>query len=173
MNINIFFVVIFSGLLMVYLFFKPLDIKQQEYRDVPLFEILSFTLYELNNVGLTTLMNGNKATKYSDRYAVSGINYTDNSKKYIANMKADNGLYRDEVVNLKGNVVYNREDGLFFETEELSYNKKTSIAYTDKKYILYRANDKVVGSSLTYNNLLNKIESKNVVINYEIKERDK
>lgn len=170
MNINVFFVVIFSGLMMVFLLFKPLDIKQQKFKDVPLFEILTFTLYELNNQGLTTLMNGNKATRYSDRYTVSGINYTDNSKKYIANMKADNGLYKDEIVDLKGNVVYNREDGVFFETQELSYNKKTSVAHTDKEYILYREKDRVIGDSLKYNNLLNTIDSKNVVVNYQIKE---
>jgi len=171
MNINLFFVVIFSGLSVIFLLFKPLDVKQQEFKDIPLFELMSFTLYELDNKGLTTLMNGTKAIKYTNRYKVDNINYTDNSKKYIANIKADIGLYKDETIDLKGNVVYSREDGLIFETQKALYNKKTSIAYVNEKYVLYRQHDRVEGSSLVYNNILNKTYSKNVVAKYQMKER--
>ncbi len=171
MNINLFFVVIFSGLSVIFLLFKPLDVKQQEFKDIPLFELMSFTLYELDNKGLTTLMNGTKAIKYTNRYKVDNINYTDNSKKYIANIKADIGLYKDETIDLKGNVVYSREDGLIFETQKALYNKKTGVAHTNKKYVLYKQKNRVKGSSLIYNNVLNKTYSKNVVAKYQMKER--
>ncbi|WP_373035365.1 LPS export ABC transporter periplasmic protein LptC [Sulfurimonas sp.] len=173
MNINVFFVGISLALLMIFIGFKPLDIKQQEFVDIPLFQLEDFTLHELNEKGLITLMKGTKATRYANRYKVANMNYTDNSKEFVANMKSDDGVYKDkeEVIDLKGNVLYNREDGLIFESDEASYNKKTSIAKTNKNYVIYRDANRVVGTSLIYNNSLNRVKSKNVVAKYQIKER--
>jgi len=170
MNINIFFIVVSAGLLSIFLLFKPLDIKQRNFVDVPIFELQSFTLYELNQKGLITVMIGDKATRYSDRYKVSNINYTDNSKEYLANMKADNGLFKDDIVSLNGDVNYQREDGLNFQTQRAIYNKKTKVAHTDTKYISFMGKNRVVGSSLRYDNLLNKVKSENVTANYQLKE---
>ncbi|MBU0720591.1 LPS export ABC transporter periplasmic protein LptC [bacterium] len=170
MNINIFFVIIASGLLMIFFLFKPLDIKQQKFIDVPLFQLDSFNLHELNQKGLSTLMSGTNATRYSDRYTVKDIDYTDNSRTYIANMKASDGIYKNEIVEISGNVVYTREDGLTFQTQSAVYNKKTKIAYTDKDYVSYRNDDRVEGTSLKYNNLLGKAYSTNVVAVYQLQE---
>lgn len=158
---------------MIFVGFKPLNIKQREFVDVPLFQLEAFTLYELNERGLATLMKGSKGIRYSNRYKVNDIDYTDNSKKFIANMRADNGIYRDleDILDLEGNVLYNREDGLIFESAEATYNKKSSIAKTSKDYVMYRDKNRVVGTSLTYNSHLNRIKSKNVVAKYQIKER--
>ncbi|MEA3331304.1 MAG: LPS export ABC transporter periplasmic protein LptC [Campylobacterota bacterium] len=170
MNINIFFLFISIGLLMIFFLFKPLDIKEREFVDIPVFELKSFTLYELNTKGLSTIMIGDSAIRYSDRYRVSNINYTDNSKEYIANMKADNGTYKDEIVNLNGNVIYQREDGLSFETQKASYNKKTKIAYANTDYISYMGTNRVVGKSLIYNNLSKRVKSQSVVAKYQLQE---
>lgn len=172
MNINLFFVGISAALLAIFVGFKPLDVKQQEFADVPLFEIEAFTLHELSQNGLVTLMKGSKATRYSNRYKVTDIDYTDNSKEFIANMRADDGLYRDSIdtLDLNGNVLYNREDGLIFETQKATYNKRTSIAKTDTDYVSYRDADRVIGTSLEYNNKLNKVKSTNVVAKYQMKE---
>jgi len=158
---------------MIFIGFKPLDIKEQKFVDVPLFQLESFTLHELNKEGLVTLMKGSKATRYKDRYNVENIDYTDNSKIFIANMRADNGLYRDkeDIIDLKGNVLYNREDGLIFESDEATYNKKSAIAKTNKDYIIYRDDNRVIGTSLIYDNRLNRVKSKNVVAKYQLKER--
>jgi len=158
---------------MIFVGFKPLDIKQQKFDDVPLFELESFVLHELSQDGLVTLMKGTKAIRYSNRYDVSNMDYTDNSKEFLANMRANKGLYRDkkEIIDLEGDVIYNREDGLVFESQEASYNKKSSIAKTRKDYVMYRDKDRVIGTSLTYDNANNRIKSKNVVANYQIQER--
>jgi len=170
MNINIFFIIISVGLATIFFAFKPLDIKQRTFVDVPIFELKSFTLYELNTKKLITIMKGDKAIRYNDRYKVSKIDYTDNSRKYLANMKADNGLFKDKIVNLVGNVDYNREDGLSFKTQEGSYNKETKVAYTNTDYISYMGTNKVVGSSLRYDSLLNRVKSKDVRAIYQLKE---
>ncbi len=171
MNINNFFLSIFFGLMVIFFLFKPLDLKQQTFVDVPLFELKQFTLHEINAFGLTTLMTGNQATKYSNRYVVENMDYTDNSKKYIANMKAEHGVYKDDIIDLDGSIVYVREDGLTFETEKAEYNKKTNIVSTDTKYRAFRGVSIATGDSLKYYNILDKIESTNVVVNYKLGEK--
>ena len=158
---------------MIFFLFKPLNIKEQKFVDVPLFEIDAFMMHELSNKGLQTLMTGAKGTRYSNRYTVKGIDFTDNTESYIANMKADFGVYKDDILNLDGNVHYKRNDGLVFKTQKIVYNKKTSIAYVNQSYIAYKGTNKVTGTSLEYNNLLNQLQSTNVVANYNIEENNK
>lgn len=173
MNINYFFLVVFACLLMIFLLFKPIEISQQKFSDVPLFNISSFTMYELNSKGLITLMNGDKATRYADRYTIEKMNYTDNSKEYLANMKSNSGTYKDDTVYLEGDIVYAREDGLAFKTQKATYNKKTTIATVDGDYLLYKGSNIVNGKDLKYNNSLERVESKDVVVNYQLEERKK
>ncbi|OIP57840.1 MAG: LPS export ABC transporter periplasmic protein LptC [Helicobacteraceae bacterium CG2_30_36_10] len=156
---------------MIFFLFKPLNIKEQKFTDVPLFELSAFTMHELNIYGLQTLMLGDKGARYKDRYTVKNIDYTDNSRSYLANMRADFGVYKNEIVNLDGNVFYSREDGLVFETQKVIYNKKTSIAYVNQDYVSYRDNNKIIGTSLEYNNFLNQVKSTDVVANYHIEEK--
>lgn len=136
-----------------------------------MFELTSFTLYELNRVGLQTLMLGDNAIRYEDRYTVSNINYTDNSRDYIANMQAKYGLYKDNIIDLKEDVVYAREDGLNFETSRVIYNKNSSIATADSDYVSYQGENVIQGSFVKYNNSLNRVKSKNVTATYQLKER--
>jgi LPS export ABC transporter protein LptC len=170
MNINFFLVLIFSGLGLIYVLFKPMDLKQQEFKDVPLFKINDFTLYELNTKELFTLMKGSQAIRYADRYDVNTINYTDSSKDYIANMLANNGIYKNEIVTLKGDVVYTREDGLTFETQTLLYNKSKATAYAENAFVAYKDQDRVTGTTLQYNNIKNSASAKHVKALYNLEE---
>ena len=148
-----------------------MDLKKQKFDDVPLFELTSFTLHELNRVGLQTVMTGNSAIRYEDRYSVANIDYTDNSKEYIANMRARHGLYKDEIIELEDDVIYSREDGFTFETSKVVYDKKTTIAIADADYVSYQDKNIVNGSFVKYNNSLNRVESKNVTATYQLKAR--
>lgn len=153
---------------MIYLLFEPLKIKERIFDDVPLFEINSFVMYELNNKGLKTLMTGDKTLKYEDRYVVDTIDFTDDSKGHISNMKADRGVYIEDVINLSGNIMYVREDGLSFSSEVMTYNTTKAIAKTQSRYSATKDKSTMRGTSLEYNSVLNTIKSKNVVINYQL-----
>lgn len=150
--------------------FKPMDIKIQHFKDVPLFELSDFTMYELNPEGLTTILQGTTGTRYADRYTIKDMDYTDNSKKYIANMISDSGVYKNEIVKLTGHVVYVREDGLTFKSEKAIYNKKTADVISNTKYIAYLNDNIVIGNYIKYNNISKKIYSKNVIAKYQLKE---
>jgi len=155
---------------MILFMFKPMEIKQHAIKEVPLFTISTFTMHELDQKGLVTLMNGSKGTRYTNRYTVEDMDYTDNSKEYMANMKANRGVYKNEVVNLSGDILYVREDGLTFETQKALYNKKTAIATANGKFVLYRGVNRVTGEKLKYNDSLERVEARNVNAIYKIEE---
>ena len=93
-------------MLAIFLLFKPLDIKEKVFKDVPVFEFKNFTMYDLDTQGLKTMMSGSVARRYVDRYTVKDINYTDNTKKHRANLVAKNGIYTKEKIYLDTNVTY-------------------------------------------------------------------
>ena len=127
-------------------------------------------MYELDRVGLHTIMLGSAATRYADRYTVQNMDYTDNSKKYIANMKANDGVYKNDLVTLRGDVEYVREDGLTFKTQKATYNKKTSDVISKVGYIAYLNDSIIKGSYIKYNNDKNRIYSKNVIAEIQLQE---
>ncbi|TKI69848.1 LPS export ABC transporter periplasmic protein LptC [Sulfurimonas crateris] len=171
MNINYFFIFFSLCLLMILFLFKPMEIKQHAYKEVPLFTISTFTMHELDKNGLVTLMNGSEASRFTNRYTVKDMDYTDNSKEYMANMKANSGVYKNEIVDLVGDILYVREDGLTFETQKALYNKKTAIATANGKFVLYRDANRVTGVKLKYNDSLERVEAKNVYAIYKLEER--
>ena len=155
---------------MILFLFKPMDLQTQQFKDVPLFELHDFTMYELTPQGLTTVLLGTTGTRYANRYTIDNMDYTDNSKKYIANMISDFGVYKNETVDLKGHIVYTREDGLTFKSDKAFYNKKTADIVSRTKYIAYLNDNIVIGSYIKYNNISRKIYSKNVIAKYQLKE---
>jgi len=157
-------------LLFILFVFKPLKIKEQKFVDVPLLEMSKFTMYELNKVGLQTSMAGSNALRYADRYEVKEINFRDNSKKFISKMKADFGVYKNDIVDLKGNITFLREDGLKMQSKTLHYNIKNSIAQTDDAYILNMQKSQMRGSSIVYDTLHRKLYSKDITMTYNLKE---
>jgi len=156
--------------MMIYLFFQPIEMKKQEFVEVPLFNLKNFTMYELDKKGLKTILLGNNAKRFSDRYTVENINYTDSAKKYISNMKSNNGTYKDEIILLKGDVTYTREDGLTFQSEIAQYNKKSAILSTDTAFVLYKDKNSARGASLEYNNITNKIKATKIKAIYQLQE---
>jgi LPS export ABC transporter protein LptC len=172
-NINTFFAFVFLGLTAIFFIFKPLEIKQQKFNDVPLLSLKNFVMYELNTQGLETYMLGSEGIRFRDRYEVTDIDYTDNAKEYIANIKANFGLYKGSTLDLDGDVVYTREDGLVFESQHIIYNKITTIAISDNEYVSHKGDNRVKGSYLKQNNLKNTIYSKDVRAIYQLTEGTK
>jgi len=148
-----------------------MDIKQQDFVDVPLFELTAFTIHELSNKGLQTYIIGETGVRYEDRYTISKMNYTDNSQDFIANMKSDNGIYKKNMVYLDGNVIYVREDGITFETQKATYNTETSVAKAKSDYIAHKGKSTMVGDIMNYNSLLKLLDSENVTVKYQLKEK--
>jgi len=168
MNINIFFLFIFTGLMIIFIFFQPAKLKTSKNIEIATVETYDFIIHQLSTKGLTRIIKGKQAFIYKDRYNIVDVDYTDASKKQIVNLKAKNGLYKDKTIKLSGDVKYTRDDGLIFKSQSLNYNEITSILKTNDKYIMYKDKNKIVGKSFKLNNNLEKIYSKDVEVTYQI-----
>ncbi|MCW8839298.1 MAG: LPS export ABC transporter periplasmic protein LptC [Thiovulaceae bacterium] len=173
MNINIFLFIVMIGLSMIYFLFKPMNFKQTQDKEIAQFSLTNFTLNELDKSGLITKMNGDEAIRYNDRYLVENINYTDNTKEFLANMKAKKGLYKKNIVYLNGDVKFKREDGVRFFSQKATYNKNTDVASSDVEYVAYIGENYVTGDSVTLDNKNNIIKSKNIYAIYNLEEKKK
>jgi LPS export ABC transporter protein LptC len=170
MNVNLFFVFLIAGLLAIFLLFKPLKIKEQTFVHLPKVELKNFTFYELDKEGVKRFMKAKRGVVYSDKYEVYTINYTDNLHEYKIKIHSDYGSYKGDEIVLDGNVKFSREDGFVFKTQNAVYNQSTNILTIDNKYSSYRGLNTLDGSSLRYNNKLNKIESSDVTLVYQLEE---
>lgn len=173
MNINLFFVFIFTGLVMIYVFFNPTKLQQFETKEIAQLELFNFSIYDLDVKGLRSVFSGLKGYKYKDRYEVSDVNYTDNTKEYTTNIYSDFGIYKDHIINLQGDVVFVRADGLSFKTNEAFYDQDTGILKTPSAYTLYRNNDKITGVKLFFDSKENHVLSKQISATYQIQDNGK
>ena len=170
LNINYFLSLIVICLSMIYFLFEPMKLKKVEFNEVAQFSLFSFTLYELNRMGLITLMNGSEAVRYKDRYIVKDIDYNDNTEEYITNMKAKKGSYKNEIVYLYGDVKFERGDGINFFSQEVVYNKTTDTATSEVDFISYMNLNQIQGSKIKFDNKNNIIEAKDVYAIYDMQE---
>ena len=168
MNINLFFAFVFAGLMVIFVFFQPMKLKETKNIEVATVETYGFVIHQLDTKGLTRIIKGKQAFIYKDRYNILDVDYTDATKEQIVNLKAKNGIYKDKTIKLSGDVKYTRDDGLVFKSQSLDYNEKTSILETDDRYIMYKDKNKVIGKSFRLDNKLDKIYSKNVEVVYQI-----
>lgn len=159
-----------SVLLSIFFFFQPQKLLQKDFGDVPMLHIKDFTMYELDPFGMKTLMLGEEAFRYKDRYTVDNIEHTDHSKTHISHLRADFGLYKNDTLDLDGNVRFLRDDGLNYKTQKALYYKKKGLFVTDTDYVLSQSANVLRGTYLDHNNLSGKIHSKNVNAIYTIKE---
>jgi len=168
LNANYFYLLIALVLLGIFVGFKPLQLPDTLGSDVevPELELTRFTLYEVDETGLQNIMIGQKGFQYKDRLEVKDINYTDSTKSVRSNLQADFGIYdKVNIITLKGNVRYHREDGVRFSSQEAVLKQKEETISVDGRFKLERFADNVVGVKLFYDTK-NGISSARNVIGY-------
>ena len=154
----------------IFVFFKPLAVPTTKTtKEIPLFEIHNFLLYELDTNKLVDISNGEKALRYKNRYELYNFTFTDNTQKDIMNIKAKKGIYSNkDVITLIGDVNYARSDGVLFQTQKIIYNRKKGFIQSPTAYKAEQNSNSVVGSYLYYDINKQITRSKNVLANYTI-----
>jgi hypothetical protein len=148
-----------------------MNLKKTEDKEISQFSLEYFTLYELSKDGLVSQMSGDDGIRYTNRYIVSNMDYTDNSKEFISNMKAKNGIYKQNIVYLNGDVAYKRDDGLRFFSQKVIYNKTKDIVSSDVEYIAYMGENYIFGDSVVVNNKKSTIKSKKINAIYNLEQK--
>lgn len=163
LNANTFFIVIFTILVSIWIFFQPKHTQYQETGEIPQLELHNFTLYEVNQTGLKNILAGREGYRYEDRLEVNDINYTDSTKVLKNNITAKFGIYDNvDIITLKGNVRYYREDGLSFQTQEARISQSKELITTDGAFVIQRGKDLFRGTKLFYDYQNSDIKAKRV-----------
>jgi len=170
-NINIFFTAIIAGLIAILFLFKPIQLKKQDFGEIALLKLEKFTITELSDQGLSSVLRGTTGTRYKNRYVINNLDYIDNEDKFTVNLKAKVGNYKNNILDLTGDVEYIRADGLSFASQRAIYNEKSKIVKSPVKYTSRMNNHIAKGSSIEYNSISKITKSKNITINYKLKER--
>jgi LPS export ABC transporter protein LptC len=173
MSANYFFLSVGAVLLLILLLFRPMQTQTEVTQEVAQLELFDFVLHELDQQGLRNVLSGSEGKRFTDRYVIKDVNYTDNTKKYVENMRSDTGVYKGNVVTLEGNVRYHRKDGIYFNSEKATFDQNQSVARTHGKFVLTRVSDRVQGDDLYYNSDSGKIKAQNITAFYRINEKEK
>jgi len=154
-----------------FVFLQPQDYAQNTDENVPQLEIEDFTLYEMNKVGVKSVVSGTAAMQYIKHYEVQNVHYIENKNKLSEHLYADSGIFKTDIAYLNDNVRYFREDGLSFESDHAVYNTKKEFLYVPENFVLTQNENVVYGSELHYNSLSGNIDAKKVKANYYIQEK--
>jgi LPS export ABC transporter protein LptC len=169
MNVTVFFLFIFAGLGTIYLGFSPMKMHLKDTTNAPQLQMMDFSIYDLNTKGVKSIFNATKGLRYTDRYLADNVDYISKSSQQLFSITANHGNFFNHVIKLTGDVVYSREDGLIFKSNEATYNRQTGVYKTQSKYISYKNNDKIRGSKLIYNSKTGQAVSQSINAQYQLK----
>lgn len=168
MSINLFFVLVLSALVGMYGYFKPTMFKTQTKEEVPNFELESFVVYEISSLGIDRFFEGKHGKRFEDRYEVSSAKFSNNSRTLFESIRANNALYKDDIITLEGNVHYMREDGLQFRSDEGQYDTPHSLVTTRGKFVITQNNNRVNGTQLQLNTKSHTVSANAVSGSYQL-----
>ncbi|SFV52544.1 hypothetical protein MNB_SM-7-1272 [hydrothermal vent metagenome] len=173
MNINvlIFFIAILLG--SIFFLFKPLKIQQSKnVKEIAQIEMNNYTMYEFDTQKLVNLAIGKKALRYKDRDVLSHFVFNDNSNDALVSLSANYGVYKNDTIDLKGQVLYTKSDGIEFRSEHVFYDRKKAYAKSDLPYTAFMGKNWIKGRSLYYDLKKDKIRSKDIYAVYHIQKRN-
>jgi len=170
-NINLFFIIIIGLLLSVFVFFKPLKIDLPDHKEIAQLELKNFQIYEVNEKGVKSLLEGLRGKRYENRYEVIDVTFKDASKEFIQVMHADHGRYQDDVIYLKDNVIYAQDNNMTFKSDEAIYDVNTSLVTTQGAFVMTSNQNYFKGQKLKFYTKKNKILAKNISGLYQLEQK--
>ncbi len=171
MNVTLFYLFIGAVLGAVFFFFKPLKVDIASPGELAQIELNDFTVHEVTEAGVKTILSGVHARRFADRYEVDTFHLMDRSQGHVEQMQAAEGSYREPLVSLRGDVRFERDDGIVFETQSADYNQSSGVVSTPGRFVLWQAADRVEGTKLYYNIKSGEITAKKIAGTYTLKER--
>lgn len=171
MNINTLILAIGVLLGSIFVFFKPLSIAQPPKKEIAQLELHDFTMYEFDTNKLVDIATGKKALRYKNRDLLFDFVFNDNSNADLVSLSANRGKYKNDTIDLKGQVLYTKSDGIEFRSEHVFYNRKKGYARSDVPYIGTMGKSRVHGRTLFYDLKKDLIESKDIYAIYNIPDR--
>ena len=147
-----------------------MDFEKYDTNDTAMLELKNFKLYDIGLEGLEMMMQGSFGKRYSNRYEIHDVNYTNHSVQEQQNMAASLAIYQDKILYLDGNVIYEKGKSFMFTSDEARYDENTKSAYTTGKFELKNSDGTFQGHELQYNSETNQIRAKAITATYHLNE---
>lgn len=139
------------------LIFEPFGSSAGASEKMAQIELDKFALYEFNERGLEHFFEAEKGQKFENYYDIENGKFSSNSRSYFETIRSDYARYNEDSIHLKGNVLYEREDGLTFRSQDGEYNQNQSTIKTDHSFVITKGSSRVEGNHLFYD-----LENENV-----------
>ncbi len=143
-------------------------IKLYYTNDTALLEFKKFKLYDLGSGGLNMMLQGDSGERFSNRYEISNINYTNKSVEKPQSMQASEALYKDNMLYLNDDVMYRQGESFTFRSDEALYDEKAKTAYTSGKFELKSSDGVFRGTALEYNSETQNVNAKAITATYHL-----
>jgi LPS export ABC transporter protein LptC len=168
MSINVFFFLILALLVGMFSYFKPSNDMPITEKKVAQFEMDDFILYEISPQQINHFFTGAHGSKFPDYYEATNAKLTSNKRGMIESIRADRVLYKEDVIDLKGNVHYEREDGLEFYSQEGIYDQKNSYVKTSDAFRISKNQNTIYGIQLYYDLELDTVDANQITGIYQL-----
>jgi LPS export ABC transporter protein LptC len=173
MKVTHFFIIMLGFSLSLFIFLRPEQLAKPSGEVLPQLEIEDFTLYEMDETGVTSVVSGSDAKQYVSHYEVENAHYIENKNKLGEHLYADHARFEKDIAYLNDNVRYFREDGLSFESDKAIYNTNKENLYVPGSFVLTQNENVVYGKELYYNSITGKMKANEIDANYYIIEDKK
>ena len=172
MKITHFFIFLFLFSASLLIFLEPQSYAVSETRDIPKLALEDFTLYEINQTGVQSVVSGTLIRQFTSYYEVENAHYIENKNKIGEHLYADFGRFEGDVAYLHENVRYFREDGLSFESDNAIYDTENELLYVPNHFTLTQNENVIYGTELHYNAHTGNMKAEKINANYYIQETD-
>lgn len=170
MKLTHFFIILLLFSVSLFVFLQPGSYAKNSDENIAQIEIEDFSIYELNKIGVKSVLSGTIGRQFSTHYEVENAHYVENKKDLSEHLYADIGRFKKNIAYLDENVRYFREDGLSFESDHAIYNMKKESLFVPEKFILTQHENIIYGQKLRYFAKSGKISAKKVDANYYLED---
>lgn len=168
MSINLFFLLVLGLLIGMYGYFKPSYPVRPNNQEIPQIELTTFALYEISGKGIDHVLEGAEGKKFADRYEITSAKFSDNTQRLFQSVSGTAILYKDNIVDVNGDVYYHREDGLDFRSREAQYNTKSAVISTQGEFKITQNANYVNGKKLEFNTRSDAVSADEIRGSYQL-----
>ncbi len=170
MSVTSFFVVVALILASIFLFFKPLDIKVSEEKNLAEIELFDFELYRVYLDRVRTVFTASSAEKFGDTYYANEIDLLQYLDGDVEQIKSKDARYEDGLVTLENGVVYLKGSGFSFSCDKATYAELDTLIRVHGEFTINQGFDNMRGVDLLYNTQSGDISAKNIAGSYRVEE---
>ncbi len=119
-------------------------------KDTPLMVLKDSKIYDITYDGILAYLQSREAKRYIDRYELYKLYSNKKDKNVTQKLWADKGVLKNNILKLRGNVVYKDTNEQTLKSQTVTYNLKKDILSSNTFFEANYKESNVTGSSFIY-----------------------